>query len=116
MTISTGFTAKFSGNYGDTAQGTLASWRASPPPWLPSKFQEIEESYKSVTWEWRHTPLSMKLVGGGFFGGGRGYRITALFEDDGRGHVTITVNGEADEETQKAIQASAEQYFPGGIV
>src|SRR3954469_16922568 len=116
MTISSGFTAKFGGNYGDPAGSTLASWRATPPPGLPSKYEEIEDSYKSVTWEWRHTPLSMKLVGGGFFGGRSVYRITALFEDDGRGHVTITVNGTADDETQKGIEAAAEQYFAGGIV
>jgi hypothetical protein len=94
----------------------LARWRSARPDWLPSQYREVEDSYESVTWEWRHTGGLMKLVGGGFFGGQEVYRLTALFTDDGAGGSRITVNGRADESTREAIRAAAESYVDGGIV
>ena len=113
--ISSGLTAHFSAP-GEPPARALAQWRSERPSWLPSKYDEVEDSYKSVTWEFRHTPLSMKLVGGGFFGGRTVYRLTAMFDDDGRGGSKITVNGAADDETREAIRAAAEDFFEGGIV
>ena len=115
MALSSGITAHFSAP-GDPPSSALARWRATPPDWLPSRYGEVEDSYKSVTWEWRHTGLAMKLVGGAMFGGRTVYRITALFDDDGAGGSRITVNGQADEETRAAIAAAADTVFGGEIV
>jgi hypothetical protein len=108
-------TARFAAP-GEPPMQALARWRSSRPEWLPAAYREIEDSYKSVTWEWRHTGALMKLVGGGLFGGQEVYRITALFDDDGAGGSRITVNGQADEDTRAAIRAAAESYVEGGIV
>src|SRR5436305_13222145 len=94
--ISNTITAKFSAP-GEAPPQALARWRSDRPDWLPDEYKEIEDSYKSVTWEWRHTGLAMKLVGGGFFGGSEVYRITALFNDDGARGPAITVNGQVDD-------------------
>jgi hypothetical protein len=95
----------------------LANWRSNRPEWLPDQYKEIDDSYNSVTWEWRHTPLSMKFVPGAkFFGGQTVYRLTALFDDDGRFGSKITVNGSCDPDTHQAIVAAADNVFDGGIV
>ena len=86
----------------------LGRWRNSPPQWLPRKYQEVDDSYNSVTWEWRHT---------GFLSpGATVYRVTALFDDDGSGGSRITVNGQADQKTRQAMAAAAVQVFDGGLV
>jgi hypothetical protein len=108
-------TAQFS-VAGQKPNTALARWRASRPEWLGSHFKEISDSYNSVTWEQRHTQLLMKLVGGSFFGGQTVDRLTALFEDNGHGGSTITVNGSADPKTRAAIRSAAEKYYEGGIV
>jgi hypothetical protein len=115
MTLSNTITAKFSAP-GEAPMQALARWRSTRPDWLPDHYKEIEDSYKSVTWEWRHTPMSMKLVGGGLFGGRSVYRITASFSDDGAGGSAITVNGQADDHTYKAIVEASDSYAAGGIV
>jgi hypothetical protein len=114
--ISSTLTARFSAP-GEPPAASLARWRESPPAWLPECYKEIDRSYNSVTWEWRHTPLSMKLtVIGKWFGGETSYRLTALFLDDGAGGSKITVNGGCDDDTHAAIRAAAEQVVEGGVV
>jgi hypothetical protein len=86
----------------------LERWRSSPPQWLPNKYQEVDDSYNSVTWEWRRT--------GFLTPGATVYRLTALFDDDGSGGARVTVNGQADDKTRQAIAAAAVQVFDGGLV
>jgi hypothetical protein len=94
----------------------LATWRAQRPGWLSNHYQQIDESYNSITWEWRHTPLSMKLVPfGGAMGGRTVYRLTALFQDDGTGGSKITINGSCDQATHKAIHAAITDVQEGGV-
>jgi len=116
--ISTGLTARFT-EPGERPQAARERWKKERPAWLPDHYRELEElaSYNSITWEWRHTQASMKLVlFSRFFGGQTVYRITALFEDDGRFGSIITVNGLADPKTRTAIQEAAEGYYAGGVV
>ena len=114
--LSSSLTAQFSAR-GEPPGSALARWRATPPAWLPAHYGEIEDSYNSVTWEWRHKQLSMKLLPfSGVFGGATCYRITALFEDDGAGGSRVTVNGQADQKTQAAIGEAAESFLVGGTV
>jgi hypothetical protein len=114
--ISSALTARFSAA-GEPPAAALAKWRANRPGWLPDRYEEIEDSFESVTWQWRHEQLAMKLIPfSGFFGGATSYRITALFQDDGAGGSRITVNGEADSDTRAAIGAAAESVAEGGIV
>jgi hypothetical protein len=109
-------TARFSAP-GERPEAALERWRANPPEWLPDRYREIDRSYNSVTWEWRHTPLSMKLtLIGKWVGGQTVYRLTALFADDGHGGSAITVNGACDDRTHEAIRAAAEQVVEGGVV
>jgi hypothetical protein len=116
MTISTTLTARFTAP-SEPPEAALARWRAHRPEWLPDHYHEIDESYNSVTWEWRHTPLSMRLVPfAKMFGGQTAYRITALFEGDGRLGTRITVNGSCDDQTHAAIAAAAEEVIEGGVV
>jgi hypothetical protein len=116
MTISTSLTARFSAPT-ESPEAALARWRAHRPSWLPERYQEIDGAYNSVTWEWRHTPLSMRFVPfAKMFGGQTAYRLTAVFRpDDGIG-CRITVNGSCDESTHRAIAAAAEQVVEGGVV
>jgi hypothetical protein len=98
-----------------TAACCIGAWRTSRPAWLPSHYREVEVSYNSVTWEWQHKQLAMKLLPfRGLFGGNTCYRITAFFESDGAFGSHVTVNGQADEKTQAAIAAAAESFQPGG--
>ncbi len=113
--ISSGLTARFSAP-NESPASALARWRSTRPAWLPDRYKEIEDSCKSVTWEWRHTGLMMKMVAGGPFGGRTVYRLTALFDDDGAGGTVVTVNGQADEKTRAAINAAADTVFEGEIV
>jgi hypothetical protein len=94
----------------------LARWRAERPSWLAAHYVEVDESYKTITWEWSHTPFSMKLVGGGAFGGHEVFRLTAVFDDDGDGGTHVTVNGTAEEQTREAIRAAADSFVVGGVV
>jgi hypothetical protein len=110
-TLSANFSAP-----GEPPASALRRWRETPPDWLPSRYREIDDSYNSVTWEWRHTQLAMKLVLGGLFGGATSYRLTSLFEDDGSGGSLVTLNGQADADTRAAIRAAADSYFEGGLV
>ena len=113
-TYSNAFTAHFSAPH-DPPAAVLAQWRATRPTWLPSRYSEIDDSYNSVTWQYSHTQLLMKLVTfGGLLGGSTVYRITALFEEDGASGSAITVNGQADKYTLGAIKEAAEVYVPGG--
>jgi hypothetical protein len=113
---SSALTARFS-VAGEPPATALAKWRTTRPAWLPGRYEEIEDSFDSVTWQWRHKQAAMKLIPfSGFFGGATVYRITALFQDDGAGGSRITVNGEADPDTRAAIGAAAESVFEGGIV
>ena len=101
----------------DQPATALARWRANRPSWLPSHYREIEDSYNSVTWEWRHIQWLMRVIPfAGFFGAATCYRITALFESDGGFGSHITVNGQADEKTLEAIRAAAEHFALGGTV
>jgi hypothetical protein len=94
----------------------LATWRAQRPEWLPDHYQQVDESYNSITWEWRHTPLSMKIVPfGGAMGGKTVYRLTALFQDDGAGGSKVTINGSCDQETHRAIHAVTADVQEGGV-
>jgi hypothetical protein len=95
----------------------LASWRANRPAWLPDHYKEINDSYESVTWEWRHKEGMMKVIPGAkFFAGEACYRITALFKSDGHFGSVITVNGDADRHTREALSQAAEKYVEGGIL
>ena len=95
----------------------LAHWRTTRPDWLPEHYREIEDSYNSVTWEWRHIQPAMRVIPfAGFFGAATCYRMTALFESDGAFGSSITVNGQCDEKTQKAIETAAEAFQVGGVV
>jgi hypothetical protein len=115
MAISTSFTAEF--KTGDPPDRALAQWRATHPDWLPERYKEISDSYNSVTWEWRHTSLMMRLVTfGGLLGGASVYRITALFVADELGGSRVTVNGTADPGTRQGIQRAALGFQEGGIV
>jgi hypothetical protein len=114
-TLNSELTARFSAP-GQQPSVALSRWRATPPDWLGKHFEEISDSFNSVTWEQRHTQLLMKIVGGGFFGGQTVDRLTAIFEDNGLGGSNITVNGSADVKTRQAIKAAAEQFVNGGIV
>jgi hypothetical protein len=114
--ISSTLTASFSAP-GEPPATALARWRKTPPDWLPGRYKEIQDSYNSVTWEWRHVLMSMKLVSlGGLLGGATVYRITAIFEDDGARGTLITVNGAADVKTRAAITKAADHVFAGGLV
>jgi hypothetical protein len=116
MTISSSLTATFSAP-GEAPAAALASWRSDRPAWLPDHYQQIDESYDSLTWEWRRTPMSMKLVPfAKFFGGQTAYRLTAVFQDDGAHGSRITVDGSCDDGTHKAIAAAAEKVVEGGVV
>jgi hypothetical protein len=116
MTISTTLTARFAAP-SEAPDAALAHWQANRPGWLPDRYQEIDRSYNSVTWEWRHTPLSMRFVPfAKMFGGQTAYRITALFGDDGAGGSRITVNGSCDDTTHRAIAAAADEVVEGGVV
>ena len=113
---SSALTARFSAP-GQPPAVALAAWRTTRPDWLPDRYEELEDSFNSVTWQWRHKQLAMKIIPfSGFFGGATSYRITALFQDDGAGGSKVTVNGEADPDTRAAISAAAESAFEGGIV
>ena len=112
--ITSTLTARFSAT-GESPASARERWRATTPDWLPRRYGEIDDSYNSVTWQWKHTQLVMKLVAGGLFGGTTAYRLTALFEDDAAGGSRITVNGQADADTRAAIQAAADSYFEGGL-
>lgn len=68
----------------------------------------------SVTWEWQHTPLAMKLVGR-FRAAHSARRITALFHDDGAGGSQIIVNGSCDAHTYQAITAAAQETVEHGV-
>jgi hypothetical protein len=114
--LSSMLTAQFSDPREQPA-AALAHWRATPPEWLPARYGEIEDSYNSVTWEWRHVQLMMRIIPfAGWFGGATCYRITALFESDGAFGSRITVNGTVDERTQDSIEAAAEHFQLGGTV
>ena len=115
MAISTNFTAQFKD--GAPPQKALAQWQADRPSWLPSRYRMIEDSYNSVTWEWSHVGALMKLVTlGGLLGGQTVYRITALFSPDQFGGSLVTVNGTADPETRRGIQAASLGFEEGGLV
>jgi len=115
-TFSNMITATFS-SPSEQPAAALAHWRATPPAWLPSQYREIDDSYNSVTWEWRHTQWGMKLVSlNGLLGGATSYRITALFESDGGFGSRITVNGAPDDKTQAAIEAAAQSFLVGGAI
>lgn len=115
MAISTNFTAQFKD--GAPPDRALAQWRANRPEWLPAKYQEIADSFNSVTWQWSHLGLMMKLVTfGGLLGGQSVYRITALFTPDAYGGSQVTVNGTADPETRRAIEQAAQGFEAGGLV
>jgi hypothetical protein len=115
VAISSNFTAQFKD--GAPPQQALAQWRANRPAWLPSRYREIEDSYNSVTWEWRHIGALMKLVTfGGILGGQTVYRITVLFTPDQFGGSQVTVNGTADLDTRHAIEAAAKGFEEGGLV
>jgi hypothetical protein len=93
----------------------LASWKAQNPPWLPDHYHMVDESYDSLTWEWRHTPLMMKFVPFGAAAGGQTvYRLTALFQDDGAGGSKVTLNGSCDADTHRAIHAATADVQEGG--
>ena len=84
MAISAQLTARLTVR--EPPAAALAGWRRQRPEWLADHYQQIDESYNSITWEWRHTPLSMKLVPfAGAMGATTVYRLTALFQDDGAG-------------------------------
>jgi hypothetical protein len=115
VAISTNFTAQFKD--GAPPQQALAQWRADRPAWLPARYREIEDSYTSVTWQWRHVGAVMKLVSfGGLLGGQTVYRITAVFSPDQVGGSLVTVNGTADPETRHAIDVAAQGFEEGGLV
>jgi hypothetical protein len=115
LAISTNFTAQFKD--GASPQKALAQWRANRPPWLPNRYQIIEDSYNSVTWQWSHVSFLMKIVTfGGLLGGQTVYRVTALFSPDQFGGSLVTVNGTADPETRRAIEAASTGFEPGGLV
>jgi hypothetical protein len=115
LAISTNFTAQF--KVGAPPDKALAQWRADRPPWLPSRYQIIEDSYNSLTWEWSHVGALMKIVTfGGLLGGQTVYRVTALFSADQLGGSLVTVNGTADPETRHGIQAAALGFEEGGLV
>jgi hypothetical protein len=114
LSISAQLTAHFSAR--EPPALALATWRAQRPEWLPDHYKQIDESYNSITWEWRHTPLSMKLVPfGGAMGGKTVYRLTALFQDDGAGGSKVTINGSCDQATHKAIHAATADVQEGGL-
>jgi len=115
--ISSTLSASFSAP-GEPPAAALARWRKTPPDWLPAHYKEVDDSYNSVTWEWRHVQATMKLVtfGGLLPGAATAYRITAMFDDDGARGSRITVNGAADVKTRAAIAAAADQVFSGGLV
>jgi len=116
LAISTSFSAQFKS--ADPPDRALAQWRATRPDWLPPKSKEIQDSYNSVTWEWRHTSLMMRLVtfNGLLALGASVYRVTALFAADELGGSKITVNGMADVKTREAIQHAALGFEAGGLV
>jgi hypothetical protein len=115
-TLSNMITAQFS-SPSEQPAAALAHWRATPPAWLPGDYREIDDSYNSVTWEWRHTQWIMKLVTlNGLLGGTTCYRITALFESDGGFGSRITVDGNPDDKTQAAIESAATSYQVGGTI
>jgi hypothetical protein len=114
--ISSSLTARFSARTEPPASA-LARWRKTPPDWLPSRYVEVDDSYNSVTWEWRQQQAMMRLVTlNGLLGGVTCYRLTALFEDDGSGGSRITLDGQADRATRAAIVAAADSVFEGGLV
>jgi hypothetical protein len=95
----------------------LAQWTETHPGWLPEDYKVIDGSYNSVTWQWLTKQFVMKLLPfSSLFGGQTAYRITAQFESDGGLGTVVTVNGQADDKTRAAIQASAENYLVGGAV
>jgi hypothetical protein len=114
LSISAQLTARFSAR--ESPASALAKWRATHPDWLPDHYEQIDESYNSITWEWRHTPMSMKFVPFGAALGGRTvYRLTALFQADGAGGSRITVNGSCDQDTHRAIHAATTDLQEGGV-
>ena len=115
-TLSNMITAQFSSS-NEQPDAALAHWRATPPEWLPKQYREVEDSYNSVTWEWRHTQWIMKLVTlNGLLGGATCNRITVLFQSDGGFGSKITVDGNPDDKTQAAIEAAAKSYQVGGTI
>lgn len=114
--LSSNLTAHFTEPH-EQPDAAMAHWRTNRPAWLPDHYREIDNSYNSVTWEWRHIQWFMRFIPfAGFFGGATCYRITALFESDGAFGSSITVNGQADLKTQEAISSAAQQYEPGGAI
>lgn len=114
MALSTIFTAYF--DIPEPPDKGLAKWRAGHPDWLPARYKEIEDSYNSVTWEWRHLQGIMALVTfGGLLGGATVYRVTALFEPNAYGGSHVTVNGTADVDTRQAIARAAKEFDVGGL-
>jgi hypothetical protein len=114
LAISAQLTAHVS--VGEPPLEALAAWRRQPPEWLSDHYQQVDESYDSITWEWRHTPLSMKLVPfAGAMGGRTVYRLTALFQDDGAGGSRVTINGSCDPDTHRAIHAATPDIQEGGL-
>ena len=116
MTISTTLTARFTAP-GEEPAAALARWCANRPEWLPDQYREVERSFNSVTWEWRHRSISLKLtLVGRLRGGQTAHRITAVFHDDGAGGSRITVNGSCDARTYRTITAAAQETVEGGVV
>lgn len=114
--LSSNLTAHFS-EPREQPNAAMAHWRTTRPAWLPAHYKEIDTSYNSVTWEWRHVGWPMRIIPfAGFLSGATCYRITALFESDGGFGSSITVNGQADLKTQDAISSAAQQYEPGGAI
>jgi hypothetical protein len=78
----------------------VASWRATPPPFLDDH-KRVDESYESLVYESDVTSTLMKVA---MFGMGKTiYRLTFTFRPDDSGATTVFVLGQARADTVAAM-------------
>lgn len=105
----------------------IQSWRTSPPPAVrDGKFEVVDESYNSLTYETRFYDTPMKIL----FWATLGFawllsrivpmhsiwKFTARFDPEGDGgqHTKVTILGQASEKTRAALGEVAAEH--GGAV
>jgi hypothetical protein len=87
----------------------VAEWRATPPPFLAG-YKRIDESYESLVYEADVTTRFMKVVMVGF--AKTLYRLTFTFRADGSGATTVSVLGQAQEDTVSAMSQWVAAHAP----
>jgi hypothetical protein len=91
----------------ESATTSMQNWKASPPEFL-SKYEPVDESYNSLTYEKRFMELPMKITNAlslGLFGrqGESVWRLTVRFDAEGDDRTKATLVGIADQETRAAL-------------